>query len=231
MKTNSKIAFAAGIFLASFLVASAENYTLTIKPGFNFIVNQLDNGLGNTVAQILPSTFGEGNDNSIISMYDVATQQWLNTAAWWDGFDLVWYNPNVSLSVGRGFFFNYNDGGAGNLNLTFTGTRVSSPVLLTPTSGTYQFVGNQLPEAGTWDNIFAVAPGAGTIVYRYNNSGSPTSVNTFDGSTWSLGAPTANIGEAWNVYYVAPVPEPAVSALLGLGVLFGFRRFAQKRRS
>jgi hypothetical protein len=100
-------------------------------------------------------------------------------------------------------------------------------------SNKYQWVGNQLPEVSTWDSIFDVAPGAGTIVYRYNNSNAPTSVDTFNGSTWSLGAPTANVGEAWNVYYVAPVPEPTTAGcfLLGLGALAFCQRFAKNRRS
>jgi hypothetical protein len=57
--------------------------------------------------------------------------------------------------------------------------------------------------------------------------------DTFDGSTWSLGAPTAAVGEAWNVYYVAPVSEPTTAAcfLLGLGALVFCQRFAKNRRS
>jgi len=212
------------VALAGTMAASAESYTITIKPGYNFIVNQLNNPAGNTLEQIMPA-FGPDNDGSFITTYDVPAQNMLNMVSSFDGFDdPIGWSANVALPVGQGFFFSYN--GVGDLSLTFTGTRVSDPTLITPLSNKYQWVGNQLPEVGTWDSIFDVAPGAGTIVYRYNNSNAPTSKDTFNGSTWSLGAPTANVGEAWNVYYVAPVPEPSSLGLLigGLSLLVGIHR-------
>ena len=111
-------------------------------------------------------------------------------------------------------------------SLTFTGTRVSSPVRFTPAFETLQWVSDPLPEVGTWDTIMAVPPGAGTIVRTWDpfiGSDGGWVANTYTGSGWTGGAPTAAVGEAWNVYYV---PEPATPALVGLGVaaLMIFRR-------
>jgi hypothetical protein len=192
---KSKIAFAVGIFLASFIVASAESYTVTITPGrFCFIANQLNNG-GNTLNELFPFTTGHGT-GSTIDWFDIGLQSM--SAAQFDPDDLVWPD-GITLAPGGGALLDYQ---GPETTLTFTGTQVSSPVLITPVAGKQQWVSDQLPEVGTWDTILAVAPGA-----------------------------TAAVGEAWNVYYVAPVPEPAVSALLGLGVLVYFQRFTKNRRS
>jgi hypothetical protein len=227
MKT---ICFTVGIYLACILAASAESYTVTVVPGrYCFVANQLING-GNTLDEVFPftSTSGVG---STLDKFDIGIQS--TYAMQFDGDDLVWYPAGKTLLPGEGALLNYS---GPETTVTFTGTRVSSPVLYTPVAGKQQWVSDQLPEVGTWDTIIAVAPGAGTIVRTWDPMLQGTSyggwvANTFDGSTWSLGAPTAAVGEAWDVYYVAPVPEPAVSALLGLGALACFRRFTQNRRS
>ena len=229
---KSKIAFAAGIFLASFIVASAESYTITITPGrFCFIANQLNNG-GNTLNELFPFTTGHGT-GSTIDWFDMGIQSM--SAAQFDPDDLVWYpeGDNITLAPGGGALLDYQ---GPETTLTFTGTRVSSPVLYTPVVGKQQWVSDQLPEVGTWDTIMAVAPGAGTIVRTWDpmiGTYGGWGADTFDGSTWSLGAPTAAVGEAWNVYYVAPVPEPTTAGcfLLGLGALVFCQRFAKNRRS
>jgi hypothetical protein len=228
-KMKSKIAFAAGIFLASLIVASADSYTITITPGrYNAIANQLNNG-GNTLNELFPFTAQNGV-GSVFDYYPVGSQVF--SGAQFDPDDLVWYpSGDITLSPGGGALLDYT---GPETTLTFTGTRVSSPVLITPVPNTLQFVSDQLPEVGSWDTIMAVAPGAGTIVRTWDPTLSSQGgwvANTFDGSTWSLGAPTAAVGEAWNVFYVAPVPEPAVSALLGLGALAFCQRFAKNRRS
>ena len=216
------------VALAGTMAASAESYTVTVVPGrFCFIANQLNNG-GNTLDEVFPftSTSGVG---STLDKFDIGIQS--TYAMQFDGDDLVWYPAGKTLLPGEGALLNYS---GPETTVTFTGTRVSSPVLYTPVAGKQQWVSDQLPEVGSWDTIMAVAPGAGTIVRTWDpaiGSQGGWVPNTFDGTTWSLGAPTANIGEAWNVYYVAPVPEPAVSALLGLGALACFRRFTKKRRS
>ena len=227
-KMKSKIAFAAGIFLASIIVASADSYTITITPGrFCLIANQLNNG-GNTLNEVFPFTADQGV-GSTLDLFDIGIQSM--SGAQFDPDDLVWYPDGITLAPGEGALLDYTGPAT---TLTFTGTPVSSPVLYTPVAGKQQWVSDQLPEVGTWDTIIAVAPGAGTIVRTWDpmlGSQGGWVANTFDGSTWSLGAPTAAVGEAWNVYYIAPVPEPAVSALLGLGALAFCRRFAKNRRS
>ena len=230
-KMKSKIAFAVGIgvFLSCVLTASADSYTITITPGrYNAIANQLNNG-GNTLNELFPFTAQNGV-GSVFDYYPVGSQVF--SGAQFDPDDLVWYpSGDITLSPGGGALLDYT---GPETTLTFTGTRVSSPVLITPVPNTLQFVSDQLPEVGSWDTIMAVAPGAGTIVRTWDPTLSSQGgwvANTFDGSTWSLGAPTAAVGEAWNVYYIAPVPEPAVSALLGLGALAFCQRFAKNRRS
>jgi hypothetical protein len=230
-KMKSKIAFAVGIgvFLSCVLTASADSYTITITPGrYNAIANQLNNG-GNTLNELFPFTAQNGV-GSVFDYYPVGSQVF--SGAQFDPDDLVWYpSGDITLSPGGGALLDYT---GPETTLTFTGTRVSSPVLITPVPNALQFVSDQLPEVGTWNTIMAVAPGAGTIVRTWDPMIGTTGgwvANTFDGSTWSLGAPTAAVGEAWNVFYVAPVPEPAVSALLGLGALAFCQRFSKNRRS
>ena len=227
---KSKIAFAmgVGILLSCVLTASADSYTITITPGrYNAIANQLNNG-GNTLNELFPFTAQNGV-GSVFDYYPVGSQVF--SGAQFDPDDLVWYPDGITLAPGEGALLDYTGPAT---TLTFTGTPVSSPVLYTPVAGKQQWVSDQLPEVGTWDTIIAVAPGAGTIVRTWDpmlGSQGGWVANTFDGSTWSLGAPPAAVGEAWNVYYIAPVPEPAVSALLGLGALAFCRRFAKNRRS
>ena len=229
---KSKIAFAmgVGILLSCVLTASADSYTITITPGrFCLIANQLNNG-GNTLNELFPFTTDHGT-GSTLDLFDIGLQS--QSGEQFDPDDLVWYpdGDSITLAPGGGALLKYL---GPETTLTFTGTQVSSPVLYTPVAGKQQWVSDQLPEVGTWDTIMAVAPGAGTIVRTWDPMLGTTGgwvADTFDGSTWSLGAPTAAVGEAWNVYYVAPVPEPAVSALLGLGALAFCQRFAKNRRS
>jgi hypothetical protein len=220
-----------GVLLSCVLTASADSYTITITPGrFCFIANQLNNG-GNTLNELFP--FGEQGAGSTLDWFDIGIQSM--SGEQYDPDDLVWYpdGDSMTLAPGGGALLDYQGSAT---TLTFTGTRVSSPVLYTPVAGKQQWVSDQLPEVGTWDTIMAVAPGAGTIVRTWDPMLQGTSyggwvANTFDGSTWSLGAPTAAVGEAWNVYYVAPVPEPGTFALMvcGLtGLLVMRRRSAMK---
>jgi hypothetical protein len=207
MKT--KISFAVGFLLAAVLAASAESYTITVKPGWNLIANQLEHPGGNTLDQILP--LAPDNIGSLIQKYDVAIQNGV-LAGTWNG--SAWDQPSTLLP-GEGGFLYYV--GTSDLSLTFTGTRLSPLVPLVPVPG-FQLVSDQLPNPGNWNSVIAVPPGAGTIVSRFDATTQQWAANTFDGSAWSLGAPTANVGEAWYLYYVAAVPEPATSAFLGLGV-------------
>jgi hypothetical protein len=224
MKTTILKTFGVASALAIILAASvarADSYTITIQPGWQAIANQLNNAGGNTLDQILPfPDDGGDNDGSGVLKWDVGIQNYLPTS-YWDGYALAWGN-NFTLSPGEGAILDYT---GASFNLTFNGTRVSAPVLITPVPDKLQYVSDQLPEVGSWNSIFAVAPGAGTIVYRMDNATGHWDPNTFNGSTWSLGAPTANVGEAWDVYFV-PVPEPATAALVGLCVaaLMIFRR-------
>jgi hypothetical protein len=217
MKT--KFSFAWCLLFATVLAASADSYSITVLPGLNFIANQLNNAGGNTLDQILP--LAPANLGSYLQKYDVASQSGLPPVNWtgsaWD--------QTSTLSPGEGAFFYYVS--TSDLNLTFTGTPLSSSVPFIPQPNDWQWVSDQLPEVGTWNTIISVPPGAGTVVRRWNPVLQEYSIDTFNGSTWSLGAPTANVGEAWSVYYVpAVVPEPAASALLGVGVaaLLIFRR-------
>jgi hypothetical protein len=219
--------------LAGTMAASAESYTITITPGrFCFIANQLNNG-GNTLNEVFPFTADQGV-GSTLDWFDIGLQSM--SAAQFDPDDLVWYPAGITLAPGGGALLDYQGSAT---TLTFTGTRVSSPVLYTPVAGVQQWVSDQLPEVGTWDTIMAVAPGAGTIVRTWDpmlpglTGDGDWVANTFDGSTWSLGAPTAAVGEAWDVYYVAPVPEPTTTGcfLSGLIALVCFQRVIQNRRS
>ena len=230
---KSKIAFAmgVGILLSCVLTASADSYTIAITPGRRcFIANQLNNG-GNTLNEVFP--FGEQAAGSTLGLFDIGLQS--QSGEQFDPDDLVW-PAGITLAPGGGAMLKYL---GPETTLTFTGTRVSSPVLYTPVVGKQQWVSDQLPEVGTWNTIMAVAPGAGTIVRTWDpmlpglTGDGDWVADTFDGSTWSLGAPTAAVGEAWNVYYVAPVPEPTTAGcfLLGLGALAFCQRFAKNRRS
>jgi hypothetical protein len=188
--------------------------------GYNLIADQLENPGGNTLDQILP--LAPDNSGSYLQKYDAAIQNGVLVGTW-DGH--AW-DQSSALLPGEGGFFYYV--GTSDLSLTFSGTRLSPLVPLVPVPG-FQLVSDPLPDRATWDSIIALPPGAGTIVRRWNASTQQWAVNTFNGSAWSLGAPTADVGEAWYLYYVAAVPEPATSALLGLGVaalMISRRRFS-----
>jgi len=102
--------------------------------GFAILGNPL-NGTNNSVNTILP--LPSGYDGCNIYRFDPATQSYLDTVAWIEGFGwLSPTDPDPTINPGEGFFFQNVAGSA--LNITFVG-EVPSGTLNNPVAGNNRF--------------------------------------------------------------------------------------------
>src|SRR5262249_46619956 len=130
------------------------------------------------------------------------------------------WGPNLILEPGEGAFLQLLD--SGSTQLTFTGTRRTSPAPL-PLVPSCQIVSLQVPEVGNYESIVQRSPVEGASVLRWNPSGQSFITNVFTNGSWCTftnnscqpaSPPTAAVGEAW--FLCLPTNAPPVTNCLSL---------------
>jgi hypothetical protein len=159
----------------------------TIPAGsFAIIANQLDNGAGNMLSDVIPSTA----NNTIVYAWDEAGQTYITavydelggptyTGAWTPEANAAL----IDLSPGKGAFVKAGDA---DVNLTFVGDVPQGDVSVSYNqSGGFSMVSSMVPQAGSPQELKMV-PGDGDVIYQWLLSG-----QTYKTSTWdALGGPT-----------------------------------------
>ena len=185
MRTQ-KLLVAAAVLAISAATSMAQVYSLnivgyinlTIKPGFNLVANQLNNGAGSNSLNVV---FPGSANGSTVYLFDAGTGSFTQSVYDTDG----WYDPisgNPSTSVvnpGQGFFF-FNPNATTNtvtlVGSVQTGTNTINvnngfSLLSSATPEAYQLTGTNFPAAN------------GFTYYQYTAGSFVQSV--FDTGAWA----------------------------------------------
>ncbi len=165
---------------------------LSLKPKFNLVANQLDNGAGNKVADLfkapLPDGFAvfkfNGTTYASISFVDGA----------WEGDDL-----NMTAAPGEGVFV--SNPSTSNVAVTFVGEVKTGSSTVNLTGGNkFSIVSSVIPQSVKLDDAGFPAT-EGDSVFRFN--GSTYASDSFVDGAWEGdsggSAPTVAVGEAFFV--------------------------------
>ncbi len=198
-------------------------YNLLIRPGDNFIANQLDNSGGNTLTNLFQSGVPQGA-----------------TFTKWDA-NLVQFLPLSTYDSSSGWSINYDltfgEGGKLTTSTTFTNVFFGTvgPSLNTSDSGPLFFPplisGNGLfllscvvpiNSAGFFD-VVGRNPEDGDYVKIWDSISQTENTTTFGGGLWDHGAPSLSVGQSaffgLGGMSPSPVPEPSIYGLFGAGLL------------
>jgi len=204
MKTKTLV-LAAAALTACALTASAQSnvYSLnivgyvnvTIQPGYNLVANPLDNGLGNSVTNLVPSGLQNGSQILVYDPVTAYTTYTKKSTGIWSG-----TNPTPP---GTGYFVRNT-----NAVVSYTNTYVGNVVAAVPGSVTntiapgYNLVGSAYPIGGGLTNVGSNAINLGLVmpngsqVLTYDPVTAYTTYTKKSTGIWS-GNPTINVGQGF----------------------------------
>ena len=175
--------------------------TVTVNPGYNYLVNPLCHGTNNTVGVLLPNV-PDGTDllkwdtasqsYGPVLTFDSASGGWVDNSTFSDA-------SGVTLDSGQGFVLQNPDG---PYTLTWTGCLPTCPLPCLPkTNGLSVLVGGFGLGTATWTNLSSCPPICGTRVSIWNGSGFDN-FDFFNGG-WIPQAPVLQPGSSAFVSFVA----------------------------
>ena len=197
-------------------------YNLLLRPGDNFIANQLDSAGGNSLTNLFQSNVPQGT-----------------TFTKWDA-SLVQFLPLSTYDTGSGWSINYDltfgEGGKLNTSAAFTNTFVGSvwsginlsgtgPLFVPPlVSGNGLFLlSSFVPVNADFFDVVGRNPEDGDYVKIWDSISQTEIITTFDSGFWDNGVPTLAVGRSaffgLGGISPAPVPEPSTCGLFGAGLL------------
>jgi hypothetical protein len=162
---------------------------LNLVSGYSLIVNPLA-ATNNAISTILPTV----PDGSTVYQWDPAHQNYANPNTFNADFG-GWDYPNSLVQPGESFFIN----AANAFTATFVGEvrqAISAP-LSTPLVPGYNFVGSQVPLAGSLTDTLTYAANDGETLYLWNTALQHYDVTSynFDFGGWDGGDPNLALGE------------------------------------
>lgn len=161
---------------------------LNLRPKFNLIANQLDNGAGNKVTDLFKAPLPEG---FAVSKYTGSSFVTISIAdGAWEGDDL-----NMSLSPGEGVFVN-NTGAASSV--TFVGEVKTGSSTVNLAADKYSIVSSVVPQQLKLDTASGFPAAEGDSVSRYTGASFLTDSvadGAWEGDSGGQ-APTVQVGEA-----------------------------------
>jgi hypothetical protein len=155
---------------------------MDLAQGYSMIANQLDNGAGNLVTELVTPAVGTTFYKFNGSSYDQ-----LQYVGIWIGV------PTLTLAPGEGAFVNMPSAGT----LTFTG-EVLEGDLVNPVSAGYDIYSSMVPQEGTLQTLLGYTPAPGESVFQWNGPGAatPYTQSQFVG-IWIPSEPNIKVGEAF----------------------------------
>jgi hypothetical protein len=151
--------------------------------GFSIIANQLDNGTGNQVGDLIPAAPSGATIYKFTGAgFDITT---------YDDLDEVWDNPTLSLAPGEAAFFN-NPGAP--VTLTFVG-EVRQGSLVNELPAGFSMKSSIVPQAGTPDDL-GLQGGSGDTIYLFRDGGYVLSTYDDLDEAWAP-VPNVAVGEGF----------------------------------
>jgi hypothetical protein len=201
MRTKALI-LSAMIGVAGIVSSQAQNVysvnvvgyiNLTLTGEFSLIANQLDNGAGNYVTNVLDAL----PNQSVVykfngSTYDTLTHIVLPTSSFWTPAG----NTAMTLAPGEGVFVK-KPAAVPEINLTFVG-EVMQGSLTNPVVANFEIYSAMVPQEGGIQTVHEYVPSNFDVVYKFNGV-------SYDQSTWLTalsrwnppGEPQLGVGEAF----------------------------------
>ena len=166
------------------------SYTVTVRPGYNFLANQLCHGPNNLLNDILPNV----PEESQVLQWNKTTQTYEPALLYYAG--IGWVDGNfdpatATLDPGAGFaFFNPNPT---PFTVTFQGCEPSCPPPCAPTNG-FCLVGRIGPGPARWTNLFTCPPVCGSRLSLWNSSGQGFVDYDYVNGAWTPQEPVLAMG-------------------------------------
>ena len=193
----------AAIGAASTLALNAQVYSvnavgyinLDLKDGINLVANQLDNGNGNTVADILDGVPG----GTIVYKFQADGSYAINT---YDADFTEWTDPTMTLDPGVGFWVSVPT----STTVTLVG-EVPQGTLVNPIKAGLNLVSSIVPQAGKLVADLAYPVAGGDVVYQWDATHSAYVISSYDADfgEWSPSEPAIAVGEGFWVSAAADV--------------------------
>ncbi len=183
------------------------SYTVTVQPGFNFLVNHLCHGTNHLLDEVIPTV----PDGTVLYKWNPVTQGFSSPSTYYVG--IGWLDSGFSPSTdtlppGEGFSL-YNPGAA--FSLTFEGCEPTCPPPCqpTPTNGC-SLVGRIGIGTATYTNLYLCPPLCGTRVSIWNTTNQNFSDYNYVGGTWLPPLPLLPVGHSAFVCVTPNTNELAV---------------------
>jgi hypothetical protein len=183
----------AAIGAASTLALNAQVYSvnavgyinLELKAGLNLVANQLDNGNGNTVVDVLAGV----PDGTTVYKFSPDTGYTINT---YDASFDEWSDATMSLSPGEGFWVGVSE----DTTVTLVG-EVPQGTLVNPIAAGINLISSIVPQAGGLVTDLGYPVADGDTVYKWENGSYVISTYDAGFDEWSPSEPSIGVGEGF----------------------------------
>ena len=196
MRTKTLL-LSAAVGVAGLVAASAQTVysvnsvgyiNLSVPTGFSMIANQLDNGNGNTVADVLTVP-----DGTVVFKYNAQTAGYDNNTFLFG----AWTDPNMTLNPGEGVFINNSSGNP--IDLTFVGEVPQGDDSNQNVPAGFTIQSSVVPQAGGVGTVLAFPATDGDVVFKFNNGTGAYENFTFLFGGWTPSEPSVAVGESFFV--------------------------------
>jgi hypothetical protein len=187
------VACAVGIATASAQAVYSVNVVGYINveapPGFSIIANQLDNGAGNDLRDLVPSA----PDGTTVYKFTGAGYDILS----YDEIDEAWTPLELVINLNPGDAAFVRNPTASPITMTFVGEVLQGNLVNSLPAG-FSMKSSIVPQAGTISQL-GLAGQDGDTVYQFDNAASAYVINSFDeiDEAWAPAEPTLGVGEGF----------------------------------
>lgn len=166
---------------------------LDLTSEFTMVANQLDNGTGNRVADLIPTA----PVGTVVYKYNPDTSAYASLTR----VGTSWLPPAspMTLAPGEGVFIK-KPASAASISLTFVG-EVLQGTLVNPVvgqvGGKFDIYSSIVPQAGLLVTDLGYTPTSGDVVYRLQPGGAYLNSTFLPSGIWLPSQPSVNVGQAF----------------------------------
>jgi hypothetical protein len=176
------VATAAGLNAQVYSVNAVGYINLDLKTGFNLVANQLDNGNGNNVSDILAGL----TDGTVYKFlpdgsFDISSLLFGS-----------WSKPDLTLEPGVGFWVKVGS----DVTVTLVG-EVPQGQLTNPLKAGFNLVSSMVPQAGLLQTDLGYPAGADDTIYQWSVANGEYIISSILFGGWQPSEPTIGVGEGF----------------------------------